>query len=217
MALVTQPLGSSEARGSVGGLTYNTWRGKHTVKTRSGPARLPTALQLEVLAYAATARSIWITSDQTFRDRWNAYAAQAREPHWTGNDKRITGYNWFTRCYVRAVRTFATYPTDPPSSELIAYCPTFEATAVGSDVILSWASMPGFPDASHQVTIYRDVAASDGCRPYIKNAQFLASNDYTDDAYTDPDTPVGTLDYWARVQRSDGLVSVWSHARTMMT
>jgi len=81
MAVVTQPLGSSEARGSVGGLTYSTWRGKHTVRTRQGPTREPTTDQLVYIALLTEFSQGWNTLTPEQRTHWRDWARDHRDPH----------------------------------------------------------------------------------------------------------------------------------------
>lgn len=59
MAKVTLPLMSAEARGKVGGLIYNTWRGNSTVKIKKAPAQPRTARQLLIRAFATTCSRAW--------------------------------------------------------------------------------------------------------------------------------------------------------------
>jgi len=101
MAKVIGPLNSTEARGAVGALIYNTWRGIATVKKFVSPAQPRTERQLAIRAYLTQYVREWagLTSGQ--RDGWNDYAADHPYIDWTGQAKRITGANFYCALSVR--------------------------------------------------------------------------------------------------------------------
>jgi hypothetical protein len=217
MAIVTQPLGSVEARGSVGGLTYATWRGKHTVRTRAGPSREPTADQLAVLALAEEAKNAWQDLTDTERSAWNHWAAEHREPHWTGNDKRLSGFNWFVRIYVRQGFYFETTPSAPPDHDLLYTITDVAATVLGTDVSLTWTPTPFGPPDFDLCIAFKHKAASPGRAPDIHYAQFWRSTGINDGLLTDTDLDAGTYDYWLRFLQADALAGVWQHVRAQVT
>lgn len=101
MAKVVNPLMSSEARGRVGGLIYNTWRGARTVKIKTAPAQPRTTRQLAIRAFAVTCVRAWAVLSAPNRAGWNTYATEHTDTDWTGSPQRITGLNWFVRCTTR--------------------------------------------------------------------------------------------------------------------
>ena len=102
MAKCLGPLHSSEARGKVGGLVINSWRGFSTVKAKHAPAQPRSAAQLAARAILVQASRQWQTSaDQA---SWNAYATTHTMTDWTNSPKRLTGANWFTMLFVRLTR-----------------------------------------------------------------------------------------------------------------
>jgi hypothetical protein len=94
-------LHSTEARGRVGAIVYNTWRGIATVKSKIAPAQPRTTRQLAIRAFCTTIARRWAIITGTQRDGWTAYSAAHPDTDWTGNPQRITGLNWFVRCSVR--------------------------------------------------------------------------------------------------------------------
>lgn len=213
MAKVTQPLGSAEARGSVGGLTYNTWRGLHTVKTRSGPATQKSELQLLAIARIEEADAVWIAQTQATRDKWNAWAAAQRFPSWTGTDKRITGHNWFVKLYIAQLRIFGdpglVFPPDPISIELRT---PYLDTVVGN-VQVVWEN-DLWPDPSlFCVEAWTHKPTSAGRQPYLKLAQF---HQYQPIDYCYVDVGLTTdpiIDAFFRIVNSHGMLGPWRHLR----
>jgi len=170
MAKVTQPLGSSEARGSVGGFTFNTWRGIHTVKTRSGPKDEPSQLMLDMLALAAAATNDWKVQPQAQRDAWNAWAATRREPFWTGQDKRLTGYNWYLRLYVRRCLIDIFEHQPPPEHTIDHVISGLYAAGGPTGFDLAW-DIPTWTDvAEYYVEVYLTHPLSAGRNATIHDA-----------------------------------------------
>lgn len=102
MAKCLGPLHSSEARGRVGGLVFNTWRGGATCKAKHAPAQPRSSLQLAARAYASQLARMWGTTlDATDRKTWNDYAVAHQDKDWTGTNVRLSGLNWFIRCSSR--------------------------------------------------------------------------------------------------------------------
>ena len=114
MAKVKNPLNSAEARGGISGLVYNTWRGISTVKVGTSPTGQGTARRLIAQGLMTTVSKLWAGITQAQRDAWNAYALVHLMPDWTGNNKRLTGMNWFTMCNVHLVRLGIATISDAP-------------------------------------------------------------------------------------------------------
>jgi hypothetical protein len=213
VAIVTQPLGSTEARGSVGGLTYATWRGKHTVRTRAGPSREPTAEQLYVLATAETAKNAWQAMSDDQRASWNHWAAEHREPHWTGQDKRLSGFNWWVRIFVRLTFYFGEEPSAPPTQDLERGITNIAAHQDNGAVAFTFEVTPPDPPVFDLAILNRHIPASPGRKPDIHYAQFLTSDSAAVEGIADLDPAIGPNDYWIRYINQAGLVSVWQHIR----
>jgi hypothetical protein len=118
MAKVTLPLMSAEARGKVGGLIYNTWRGNSTVKIKKAPAQPRTARQLLIRAFATTCSRAWQLLTQLQRDGWTAYATAHPDVDWTNTPKRLTGANFYLRLSTRLLDLGKT---------VVATCPVVNA------------------------------------------------------------------------------------------
>lgn len=104
MAKVKNPLNSAEARGGISGLVYNTWRGISTVKVGTSPTGQGTAKRLLAQARLNNVSKLWQALTDAQRAAWNAYALAHLMPDWTGNNKRLTGFNWFCQCNIQLTR-----------------------------------------------------------------------------------------------------------------
>lgn len=217
MAIVTQPLGSSEARGSVGGLTYTTWRGKHICKARQ-PDRPPAAGDaLAMLQLAWAADGDWNGIDQPSRDRWNAWAAQQREPHWTGQDKRLTGHNWFVRIYVRQC-LLGNIP------ELIVpnYAITHSLTGLylalsANELELNWTVLTWPDDADYYIELYLAGPLSPGIHATLHHALRWGAFPYLNAPASLGIYPPGTYTAFPRLMHISGLATPFQSARLTVT
>lgn len=153
MAKVKAPLHSAEARGAISGLVYNTWRGLSTVKVNTSPTGQGTAKRLQAQAVMTNVSKLWRGITQAQRDAWNSYANAHLAPDWTGNNKRITGQNWFMRCNVHLTRmglaTISAAPVvDPPAA------PTgLVLASTGGSMTLAFTT-PATTDAYLNVELY---------------------------------------------------------------
>ena len=143
MAKVVGPLHSSEARGRMGGLVYNSWRGSATVKAKHAPAQPRSSLQLAVRATAIYCSRAWQALAATAQ--WNAYAAAHPLVDWTGSTKRLTGANWFVMLTTRLIRAGVAPVLTPP----VANAPdavTILAVSGGSGTLTMTWTDPGSVD-----------------------------------------------------------------------
>jgi hypothetical protein len=115
MVKLLDPHGSTEARGSSGGRTYNTWRGINYAKTKTSPAQPRTAKQLVIRAYAMTLVRKWQTLTTTKQGWWNDYAAAHPDFGFGGTQKRLTGANWYVRLNTRLAQISTAAVDTPPS------------------------------------------------------------------------------------------------------
>lgn len=114
MAKVTGPLQSNEARGGIGALVFNTWRGISTVKMMKSPAQPRTARQLAVRAFLTTCSRAWAGLSAANRATWTTWATDHPVSDWTGQSKRMTGADAYTRHASRLLdQGFAAVATAP--------------------------------------------------------------------------------------------------------
>lgn len=115
MAKLLDPLRSSEARGKVGGVIYNTTRGIKYAKVFTSPAQPRTARQLIIRAYMLTCTRAWASLTGAQRQSWNEWAALHPIIDWTGNPVSASGFNWYCALSVRLLDQAKTVVATPPS------------------------------------------------------------------------------------------------------
>lgn len=101
---VKMPMFSVEARGTVGGVTFNTWRGINYVKTCTSPTGQGTTARLVAQGLFIAAAKLWATAGDANHANWNQYAVAHPVTNWTGTPMRLTGMNWFVRCNITLAR-----------------------------------------------------------------------------------------------------------------
>jgi hypothetical protein len=114
MAIVTGPLHSSEARGSVGALVYNTYHGHSYVKARSTPTIEYSDLQITTRALMVDVIAFWRSISALDRGTWSQFSQEHQFAHWTGTDKRLTPWAWFARCNFRLKQLGEPMISTPP-------------------------------------------------------------------------------------------------------
>lgn len=201
MAKAVQPLMSLEARGKMGGLIYNTWRGIATVKAFKSPSQPNTAAQLERRSVLTELSREWAALTSTQREAWQTYAQSHLQNDWTGNPLRLTAQNWFVRCGARAILVGGSSLASPPSaaapvnpSEL-----TFSVMAGSPQTVqVTW---DGLSLASQHLVIYGAGPFSRGRTPRKEQAAIvaiLASNSMSP-AVVISNPAAGKWGFWTQV------------------
>jgi hypothetical protein len=171
MAIVTSPLHSSEARGRTGGLIYNTWRGRSYVKTHAVHQSEFTDPQIAARATSATLTTIWQGLADPDRWAWNQFADEHPLSDWTGQPKRISGYNWFIRINWTPLSQIDTWRTTPPLALPTYTFAQLQVHLLGTNAYASWT--PRTPPGDYsQFVIMRIEGPYKGPRtPNIKRAR----------------------------------------------
>jgi len=206
MAKVVGPLHSSEARGSVGALTYNTWRGISTVKARTGPTTQYSSDQVALRAKTALATAAWQALTDSQRAAWHNYAVQHVDVDWTGNPQRLSGYNWFIRINVRRQIIATGIENDPPDTP---FSYAFEGFSVYWDnpfIRTLWTPQYDFLDTSCQVEVYVAGPHSPGRHPNLPESDRHGNVSEFMGFYTFTPAPASTYTCFARAMFEDGQV-----------
>ena len=116
MPKVKNPLFSQEARGGIGGLVYNTWRGINYVKTNTSPTGQGTELRLLAQSIMTTVSKLWRALTDGQRAAWAQYGTDHPVTDWTGSPKRLTGMNWFCKCNILLTKLGLTRVTAAPTT-----------------------------------------------------------------------------------------------------
>lgn len=210
MAKVVAPLMSQEVRGKMGGLVFNTYRGIATCKSLKSPVQPNTAAQTNARSRMTDASRAWAELTSVQRDAWEVYAASHIEADWTSKPKRLTGHNWFCRCYSRAILAGGSPITDVPAVAAPA-APAITSiahnAAGGGTIEVTYTT----PPASGTVWVFYGCGPiSDGRVPKLQMASIKLQVDHADSSpdsiYTAPVS--GRYGIWYRaIDSATGLAS----------
>jgi hypothetical protein len=215
MAKVTAPLFSAEARGRVGGIVYNTWRGLATVKIKKAPAQPRTARQLIVRAYAKQLAQAWAVVSDVNRALWNAYAAAHPTTDGMGAPIRQTGLNWWlglgSRLLDMAKSLVQTPPVTGAPEAVIAFVPTG-----GSGTISCAFTAHGGTTTSIELYLWGPHSA--GIIPSLIRAKFKSRGPAETTPLVISSLGAGLYTVWARnVSETDGQASGWVSSNATVT
>lgn len=143
MAKVLNPLYSSDAKGSIGGLTFSSGPVGNIVKIKPGPVKRAEPYKQSNRARIAYLARQWGELEAAERTSWEAWAAEHPEPDGFGGTFIMSGINAFVKLNFNAMRLGA--PGDmqslPPEDPSPASLDTLTAaTGVGAagDIDLTW-------------------------------------------------------------------------------
>lgn len=169
MPKVKNPLLSMEARGGIGGLVFNTWRGINYVKTNTSPTGQGTAKRLAAQALLIQVAQQWKTITDVQRTAWGVYAADHPVTDWTGAPKRLTGQNWYMKCNVQLARQGNALIDDPPAVAAPDAATGIALSQDVNDLFIDWTT----PVAANMTLICHLVGPhSVGVTGKIEMAQF---------------------------------------------
>ncbi len=217
MAKVIGPLHSSEARGSVSSLTYNTWRGISTVKTRSGPTTQYSDAQVYVRGKARLATILWQTRTDAQRDAWSTYANEHADIDWTGNPQRLSGYNWFVRINVRTQILGQGFRTAPPTHAITYSIADLAIANPFTDVKVLWTPFYEPPYTDLYVECYMLGPHSAGLNPNLKACDRKGHELEYQGSFTSSLTALGWYTAYARPIHIQGVVGVWARVKSQVT
>jgi len=207
MAKVIGPLHSSEARGRMGGLVFNTWRGLNVVKQSTSPANPRTVAQLNIRAIAVGQARGWQAETAANQAAWDAYAATHVETDGMGSPKRLSGMNWYVRLNSRmlflGMAKVATPPAVPGPPSPIAF---LAANGAGSSVV-TWTSPGG---TSYLMELYVQGPHSAGRKAKIEMAKYRVHLTAETATVTLSALAPGTWTVFGRlILEANGLASPW--------
>ena len=211
MTKLTQPLGSTEARGKLGGLCYNTWRGISYVKTIKSPGNQNTPRRLAARALAKQCTSRWQTISDVQRSWWNDYSLTHLDPYWTGNPKRNSGYNWFMRANFRLLAIGLSILDTPPVRPNQWPIITLTVVPSGSTFNAAWTIPPSTPESDLTIDLWLTKPQSAGRQPKIEDAKHLTFTDCEEGYYDSGGLAPGTYGLFGRtIDELTGLSSPWT-------
>jgi hypothetical protein len=212
VAKVLDPLHSAEARGRVGGLVYNTWRGIHTVKTHTDPAHQDDPKRQAHKAIVQAAGIRWRSLTAAQRAGWSDYAAAHPQLDWTGKPQRIAGYHWYVRIQTVRQDIGEGYDDDPPTLPNVATFSTFEAVEDEGDLVVNWSYQSPDWDWDGYMDTWLAGPFTAGRSPSIHDARRNFIEDAFTGTYAIDSLAAGFYTVFARLVRDNGLVGVWEKA-----
>lgn len=217
MAKVTQPLGSSEARGSLGGYVYNTWRGISTVRTRVTPKTEYSSAQTTLRALTAACTTAWKALTNAQRHAWEEWADEHLDLDWTGNPKRLSGYNWFVRLNVRAQLCGNTIQSLLPT-KTVSYILQITAYNASSTQLRLYWNYDTPPDHSiMNVELYIAGPYSAARNPTIADAKRYDRTNIANGHIFATVSTVGWYHMFFRVMLNNGVCSGWDRRPVQFT
>jgi hypothetical protein len=209
MAKVTAPLNSAEARGVVGDLVYNTWRGIATVRARVTPKHEFTAPRVAMQDLMTSIAGDWAALDQHTRDEWHAYAARHVEPDWTGQDIRLPAWNWWIRVQIRRSLDGLYASNLPPREESTIDLQNLAIVTDMSLLYLTWdlTAHPHYED--YFVEVWATPVHSAGRNPTIHDTKRIGCTYLTETALEIPCTIPGYYTAFARPVHQWGAAGNW--------
>lgn len=216
MAVVTWPLSSGEARGRVGGLIYNTHRGKTYVKTQALHQGEFTQPQIDARAYTAVVTAAWQALDSDLHDAWTLYANEHTLSHWTGQQKRLSGYNWFVILnWFRALQQVALL-TVPPTYNTTYTILNPSVTPPSPAIQFNWTPQHPQPDLEHWVFLRLEGPYPGPRTANIKRAQTIhyVTDSTTHLTWIDPDPGFYFVHY--RTLDLNAGYSIWQYIPTQV-
>lgn len=214
MAKVTAPLHSSEARGRLGGICYNTWRGISTVKAQKAPCQPRTERQLFIRSIGVKLVRLWQNLTSAQRLTWNDYAPLHIETDGMGSPKRLSGLNWYTRLNSRLQQLSISPVSTAPATSAPGAPSSLVATGGSGQIGLAFTAMP----TSLNFWIHDDGPHSPGRQGSFARAAFLTTFTTASTTATITGLAAGQHDLFVRaVSRTDGQASTWEHVYAQVT
>ena len=212
MAKVINPLNSTEARGKVGGLVYNTWRGIRTVKTNTAPSGQGVGKRAAAFDLIVQAGKRWATLTDTQRQAWRDWAKQHVEPHWTGTDKRLPGYSWYVRIQVNRQWLSQGYQDTPPLSRCMVSFNGLHLELSAPDFVARWDPSDSPLPGVCYTTAFVAGPHSPGYHATLHDAVRDAISDYSTGEYDYFTEELGTFTVFLRAHNADGMPGTWVSA-----
>lgn len=220
MAKVVMPLNSLAARGKMGAIIYNTWRGLNTVKAFKAPVQPGSTDQLDMRARLTNATRAWAALSASQRTSWNDYATAHPMADWSSTALRLTGQNWFVRCYVIIALCGGTPPTTAPTTaapDSITGAGFAYVSGPPKKVTLTWSAPT---DANSYLQMWKTPALSTGRVPKFEMAEEFATLISSTSSPYDAVNPItaGRYGFWVRVlSKTTGLFSAFVSADLTVT
>jgi hypothetical protein len=193
VAKTNGPLFSSEARGGVGGIVHNTYRGLHTVKAKTAPHQSSSPKALLQRSIAVTLARAW--ADCQYKAEWNAYANEHPTSSFAGAI-RPSGANCYVALNTQILRFALSEKIDrPPTAPSPSPVEGFSLDQLAFGPIIRWVKPNGPND---YVDIWLQGPRSTGRIPDLNLAVFRAIRPASTLAYKVFDLTIGQYTFFIR-------------------
>ena len=203
------PMFSVEARGTVGGITYNTWRGINYAKTCTSPTGQGTGPRLVAQGLLIAAAKLWATIGNGNRAAWNQWATDHPVSSWTGTPERLTGMNWFVRCNVTLARLGLAAVLTAPAAAAPDPIVGFAVSNPADYIQVAWSAPQ---TGSYKMDWFGVGPISKGIAPKIQRCHWLGFQNPTDFAgaiLITPSNPGRYTIFGRVISTISGLSSAW--------
>jgi len=215
MAKLMAPLMSTEARGRVSGLVYNSWRGISYAKAAASPAQPRSQRQLQIRAWSTQYVRKWQNLSSVNQQSWTDYANAHPDIDWTGNPKRLTGLNWYVRCCVRLADLDETPPPTAPTTPPPDPVANVEITPGDNQISVAFDAAGG---TNKTIDVWDSGLRSAGATPRIERARHAAYGPAETSPIEVTGLVTGLHTFWFRILDEDnGLASTWVQADATVT
>lgn len=205
MAKVIAPLMSASARGKVGGIIFNVWRGISTVKIFKSPANPQSERQLAMRAILKTLSQAWAALTDGQRTGWNDWADAHPVSDWTGTPIRMTGENAFIKCNSLRLDQGSAQVATAPTASAPASVAGLVLTPGSGQISVAHTSPGGTATA---IDIWLDGPLSAGRQPDLTRATHQSYSPAETSPTVVSGLTAGIYDLYARhVSETDGQAS----------
>lgn len=198
---------SGAARGKVGGIIFNVWRGLATVKIHKSPAQPRTARQLAVRSYITTLSRAWAGLTDAQRSAWTDWADLHPVSDWTGTNIRMTGENAYIKLNSILLDLGNAAVVTPPSVAGPTSVAGFSCTGSQGKISVAFTPRTG---TNETIDIWLQGPHSAGLIGTLSKARHISYNPGETSPILLSNLSPGNYTVWARtVSESDGQVSTF--------
>lgn len=117
----------TQGSGSIGGLTMSNNKSGYYLRSRTVPSNPQTSLQTSIRSSMAALSSNWQALSSADQNSWNLYASNVTIVTVNGQQKKLTGFNWYIACNQLRAQCGSPYITTAPSTFTLASAPAIGA------------------------------------------------------------------------------------------
>lgn len=210
MAKCVGPAHSTETRGAVGPLVYNTYRGLRVVKMHTSPSQPRSSRQLYVRSLITRFSRTWATLTALQRAAWTTWANDHPRVDWTNSSIRMTGADAYAGLNCHLVDAGQTVISDPPAVNGPEPVAGLALTPTAHQISIAFTAHTG---TGTQIDIWLYGPHSAGRMPTINKAKHSSYSAGETTPVVKANLAAGTWTVFARfLDEATGQVSSWVYA-----